>query len=77
MAKTMSKLRKLKARQRIQNALNAYNGLDTIQTLLLALNLKSEVRIFQEKKRWTGPFKVLGIAAAEITVDMENGPVTF
>ena len=77
MAKAMSELCKLKARRGVQDALNARNGPDTIQTLPLALNLGSEVRIFREKKRWIGPFKVLGIADAEITVDTGNGPVTF
>ncbi len=77
MAKAMSELRKLKAQRGVQDALNARNGPDTIQTLPLALNLGSEVRIFREKKGWTGPFKVLGIANVEITVDTGNGPVTF
>ena len=41
------------------------------------MSLGSEVRIYREKKGWTGPFKVLGIADADITVDTGNGPVTF
>ena len=43
----------------------------------LALSLGSKVRICREKKGWTGLFKILGIANADITVDTENGPVTF
>ena len=77
MTKAMSKLRKLKAQRRVQDALSARNGPDTIQTLPLALSLGSEVRIYREKKGWTGPFKVLGIADADITVDTGNGLVTF
>ena len=77
MTKAMSELQKLKAQRRVQDALNARNGPDTIQTLPLALSLNSKVWIYQEKKGWTGPFKVLGIANADITVDTGNGPVTF
>ena len=77
MTKAMSKLRKLKAQQRVQDALNARNGSDTIQTLPLALSLGSKVWIYREKKGWTGPFKVLGIADSDITVDTGNGPITF
>ncbi len=50
MAKTMSKLHKLKVWRGVQDAFNARNGPDTIQTLPLALNLGSEVWIFREKK---------------------------
>ncbi len=46
MAKVMSELHKLKAQQGVQDAFNARNGPDTIQTQPLALNLGSEVRIF-------------------------------
>ena len=49
--KAMSNLHKLKAQQRVQDALNAKNGSDTIKTLPLALNLGSKVLIYQEKKR--------------------------
>lgn len=28
-------------------------------------------------KEWTGPFKVLGIAETDTTIDIGNGPVTF
>ena len=42
----MSELCKLKAQQGVQDAFNACNGLDTIQTLSLALNLDSKVWIF-------------------------------
>ena len=77
MTKAMSKLRKLKAQRKVEDALNTRNGPDTIQTLPLALSLGSKVQIYREKKGWTGPFKVLGIADADITIDTGNGPVTF
>ena len=77
MTKTMSELRKLKALQRIQDAFNALNGLNTIQTLPLALSLGSEIWIYREKKRLIGPFKVLGIANADITFNTGNDPFTF
>ena len=41
------------------------------------MSLGSEVWIYSEKKGWRGPFKVLGIADADIIVDMENGLVNF
>lgn len=50
MAKAMSKLHKLKTRRGVQDVLNAYNDPNTIQTLLLALNLDGKVRIYQKKK---------------------------
>lgn len=40
------------------------------------MSLGSKVWINQ-KKRWTGPFKVLSIANIDIIVDMGNGLVTF
>ena len=46
----MSELRKLKAQRGVQDAFNAWNGPDTIQTLPLALSLGSEIRIYREKK---------------------------
>ena len=73
----MSKLCKLKTQRGVQDALNTWNGLNITQTLLLALNLGSEVQIYQKKKGWTGLFKVLGIAETDITVDTGNGLVTF
>lgn len=43
MAKIINKLHKLKAQQRVQNAFNAWNEPDTIQTLPLAMSLGSKV----------------------------------
>ena len=42
----MNELRKLKTQQGVQDAFNACNGLDTIQTLPLALNLGSKIWIY-------------------------------
>ena len=50
MIKTMSKLHKFIAQWGKQDAFNARNGLDTIQTLPLAMSLGSKVRIYQKKK---------------------------
>ena len=41
------------------------------------MSLDSKVQIYWEKKRWTGPFKVSGIANADITIDTKKDPVTF
>ena len=77
LAKAISGFRKLKAQCGVQDAFNTWNGPDTTQSLPLALNLGNKVQIYQEKKRWTGPFKVLGIAENDITANTENSPVTF
>lgn len=73
----MNELRKLKAQQRVQNRFSACKGLDIIKILPLALNLGSKIRIYQEKKEWTGTFKVLAITDINITVDIGNSQVTF
>lgn len=77
MTKIMSELHKLKTQWGVKNTLNAQNGLDTIQTLLLVLSLGNKVQIYQEEKGWTRLFKVLSIADANITIDIKNVPVTF
>lgn len=43
MAKAISKLLKLKAQQRVKDAFNSENSLETIETLLLALSLGNKV----------------------------------
>lgn len=77
MTKTMSKLHKLKAQQRVQNTLNARNGSETIQTLSLVLSLGSKFWIYQKKKTWIRSFKVLSIADIDITIDIGNGLASF
>lgn len=77
MAKIMNKFCKLKTQQGVQDAFNTRNNPETIQTLLLALNLGSEVWIYREKKRQTGSFKVLGIVNTDITIDRGNSLVTL
>ena len=77
LAKAIIKLCKVKTQREVQDAFNIRNGPDTIQTLPLALSLGSKVWIYREKKRWTGPFKVLDIADTDITIDTENEPVNF
>lgn len=43
MAKAMNELRKLKVQRGVKDTLNAQNGPDTIQTILLAMRLGSKV----------------------------------
>ena len=76
-AKAMNELRKIKAQRSINDALNTRNGPDTMRMLPLSLELGSEVRIYREKKGWTGPYKVLSVTNADVTVNMENGPLAF
>ena len=75
--KAMTELRKRTAERKIRDALNTRNGPNTIKMLPKSLALGSEVRVYREKKGWTGPFKVLDVTETNVTVDMENGPVLF
>lgn len=77
LAKAMTKFRKLKAQRGVQDTLKIRNWRNTIQRLLLAQSLGSQVQIYREKERWTEPFKVLDITDAKITVNTENEPVTL
>ena len=76
-SKAMNDLRKKMAERRVRDALNTRNGPDTLKTLPLSLALDSEVRVYREKKGWTGPFKVIAVTDNEVTIDTENGPASF
>ena len=43
---------------------------------VLNLPLKTEVMIWREKKGWTGPYEIMGIDGRNITVHLDNGPLT-
>jgi hypothetical protein len=73
----MSELRKMTATRKINDALNARNGPDVATMAPLRLELGSEVRIYREKEKWTGPWKVLAVAPGKVTVDLPNGATEF
>ena len=70
--KTMKALRQKTAERTVRDALNTRNGPNVSH--ILDLPLGSLVRVYREKKGWTGPFKVLSIENHDVTVDTENGP---
>lgn len=71
----MAELRHLKAKRQVTDALAERNGPDTSHTL--DLPLQSDVRVWREKKGWTGPFKLLATDGETCTVDMPYGPARF
>jgi hypothetical protein len=70
--KAIIELRKLVAKRKVIEALNTRNNLNTITILPHSLIIGSEVRIYREKNRWTGPFKVLSVTDNEMTIDSIN-----
>ncbi|KAF4471164.1 Ribonuclease H [Fusarium albosuccineum] len=76
-AKAMTEVRKLRAAKEVREALNTRNGQDTSATLPESLPLGSEVLVYREKEKWTGPFKVLAVTESNVTVELDNGPATF
>ncbi|KAI1185280.1 hypothetical protein F5B17DRAFT_42530 [Nemania serpens] len=68
MDKAMKELRTAAADRQIRDALDTRNGPDVSD--VLGLPIGHEVRIYREKKGWTGPFKILSIKGHNIVVDM-------
>jgi len=75
--KAMTELRKLVAKRKIQDALNTRNGRSTESMLPRSLKLGSEVLVFREQSKWTGPYKVISVSDTAVTVEMVNGPTEF
>jgi hypothetical protein len=73
----MGELRKMAATSKINDALNARNGPDVAAMAPLSLELGSEVRIYREKEKWTGLWKVLAMALGKVTIDLPNGATEF
>jgi hypothetical protein len=55
--KTMAEIHKLKAERQMINALTARNGPNVKN--VLQLPLQSEVRVYREKRDWTGSYKLI------------------
>lgn len=75
--KAMAELRKLIAKRKVNDALNARNGPSIEGLLPRSLKLGSEVLVFREKDKWTGPYRVLAVTDTAVTVDMVNGATEF
>ncbi|KFA82014.1 hypothetical protein S40288_11337 [Stachybotrys chartarum IBT 40288] len=71
--KTMAELRKLVAKRKVNDALNARNGPSIEGLLPRSLTLGSKVVVFQEKDKWTGPYRILAVTDTAVIVDMVNG----
>ncbi|KAF4470049.1 hypothetical protein FALBO_3049, partial [Fusarium albosuccineum] len=76
-AKAMTELRRLRAAREVRDALNTRNGMDSMAMLPESLPLGSEVLVYREKEKWTGPFTVLAVTDSSVTVELDNGPASF
>ena len=63
------------AERQVQEALAARNGPRTTDTL--DLPLQSIVRVWREKKGWTGPYRLLAVEGETCTIDLPHGPTNF
>lgn len=75
--RAMIELRKLVAQRKVRDAVNTRNGPNTADMLPANCAIGDEVLVYREPGKWTGPYKVLGVGDADVTVDMVNGPTTF
>ncbi|KAL0929723.1 uncharacterized protein CTRU02_215366 [Colletotrichum truncatum] len=73
--KATSEVRELHARRQVAEAIATRNGPDTGP--IVNLPLRSQVRVWREKKGWTGPFTLAAINGETCTVDTPRGPKTF
>ena len=71
----MKEVRRFHAERQVQEALAARNGPRTTDTL--DLPLQSIVRVWREKKGWTGPYRLLAVEGETCTIDLPHGPTNF
>jgi len=73
--KAMKELRKYQAQRQVRDAVAMRNGPYTED--VLNLPLQSDVLVWREKDRWTGPYKLLAISGETCTIELPNGPTNF
>jgi len=73
--KAMAEIVKLRAKQAVNNALYYYNGPNT--TLVYDLPLNSEVLIWCESGKWTGPYRLLAVENEMCYIQLPSGPTSF
>ena len=73
--KAMKEIQRLHAERQIKDALATRNGPNTTETISLPPN--SDVRIWREKEKWTGPFKLISTDGETCTIQMPYGPANF
>jgi len=71
----MAELRRIHDVRKISNALAMRNGPDTKETFNLPL--QSDVRVWRERKGWTGPYKLIAVDQKTCVIDMPTGPTEF
>jgi len=72
----MKEVRRLLAKRQVQDALAMRNGPNTQPTLDLPIG--SMVKVYREKRGWTGPYKLLSIDGETCRIEMQRGsPVNF
>jgi len=73
--KASREVHRLHAERQVKDALAMRNGPNTKPTL--DLPLQSDVLVWREKDKWTGPFKLLAIEGETCTIDMPRAPAKF
>jgi hypothetical protein len=73
--KAMTEVRKFRAERQVADALNTRNG--PIVTPIHDLPLNSDVLVWREGKKWTGPFKLLGMDGETCKIELSSGPTNF
>jgi hypothetical protein len=73
--KAMTEIRKFRAERQVADALNTRNGPIVISVHDLSIN--SDVLVWREGKKWTGPFKLLGIEGETCKIALSSGSTDF
>jgi hypothetical protein len=74
-SKAMAELCKLNAQRQVKDILEVYNGPTTNE--VLNLPFQSDIRVWREKKKWQGPFKLLVVEGEKCIVQTVSGPTRF
>lgn len=74
-SKAMKEVRKLRALRQVTEALRQRNGPSNVE--LHKLPLHSDVLVWRENLKWTGPFKLLLVEGETCKVELPSGPTSF
>jgi hypothetical protein len=73
--KAIKEVRRIYAERQVRDALAMRNGPNTYK--IHELPLQSDVLVYREKNRWSGPYKLIAINRETCTVQMPYGPTDF
>ena len=73
--KAMTEVRRLKAQRQVRDAIHQRNGPNIDSTLRLAIG--SDVLVWRENGKWTGPHTLISIEGTECTVQVGNHTASF